>query len=387
MKILYCNPVFLDYRLPFYKKLVELFKGDFHVMYSPTRYHLMKRDDLCERIKREMGDNAHPFNGDYMFDTATMSFKRMEMEHGQKLSFTLGLIRFVRKIRPNVLISEAFFQWTPLCLIYSTLFRIPLYIGYERTCYTERNAGRLKTLYRKLVDKFITGYFVNGSETRKYLESIGISNKKIHIVGMSADSVGLTTAIRQMDKTECTRFKKKYIEDDKGILFLFSGRITVLKGIDRLLMAWSKHILQYPADRLVVIGDGELYENLVKQYRMDSVFLEGKVDYNSVFRYYAIADVFVLPTLIDNWSLVIPEAMACGLPVATSIYNGCHVELVHNGVNGCTFDTYNQDSILKALDFFHHHDLKAMGQKSIEIEKNFDTEHCAKRLYDAIMKK
>ena len=29
MKVLYCNPVFLDYRLPFYKQLVSLFKGDF----------------------------------------------------------------------------------------------------------------------------------------------------------------------------------------------------------------------------------------------------------------------------------------------------------------------------------------------------------------------
>ena len=194
MKVLYCNPVFLDYRLPFYKQLVSLFKGDFHIMYSPTRYHLMKRDDLCERIKCEMNENAHPFKNDFMFDTATMSFNRMEMEYGQKISFTFGLIRAIRKIRPDVLVSEAFFQWTPLCLVYSILFHIPLYIGYERTCYTERNVGKLKTIYRKIVDRFTAGYFVNGNETCKYLESIGIGKEKIHIVGMSADSCLLYTS-------------------------------------------------------------------------------------------------------------------------------------------------------------------------------------------------
>ena len=32
MKVLYCNPIFLDYRLPFYKRLNELFDGNFYVM-------------------------------------------------------------------------------------------------------------------------------------------------------------------------------------------------------------------------------------------------------------------------------------------------------------------------------------------------------------------
>lgn len=109
-----------------------------------------------------------------------------------------------------------------------------------------------------------------------------------------------------------------------------------------------------------------------------SIFLEGRVEYCNIYRYYAIADVYFLPTIEDNWSLVIPEAMACGLPVATSIYNGCHPELIHEGENGITFDTFNQESMVDALDYFHHQDLKAMGRKSIELEKPFNTVNCAK---------
>lgn len=110
MKILYANQVFLDYRIPYYQKLIQLFKGNFYVMYSPNRYHLMKRDDLVERIKSEMGDNAVAFNHDYLFDTATMSFNRVEGEYGQKIPFMYGFLRAIKKIKPDVLITEAFFS-------------------------------------------------------------------------------------------------------------------------------------------------------------------------------------------------------------------------------------------------------------------------------------
>lgn len=385
MKVLYCSPVFLDYRLPFFLEMVKSFNGQFYVMYSPHRYHLMKRDILCHRIKEELGDNACPFNKDYMFDTATMSFRRMEMEYGQKIPVTFGFLAFVRKLHPTVLISEAFFQWTPWCLLYSILFRVPLYISYERTCYTERNTGKLKTWHRKLSDKFIKGYLVNGVETERYLRSIGVKAEKIHRIGISADSKGLTTSIAKMKEDEKDAFRKKYISTDDGLLYLFSGQIVKRKGVGYLLAAWMEHIKVYPNDRLVLIGSGDLYDAYKQEYGNEpSICLEGKVSYGEVYKYYAIADVFVLPTIEDNWSLVIPEAMACGLPVATSIYNGCHPELVKEGENGITFDTFKQESIVNALDYFHHHDLASMGQKSREIETEYNTEHCVDRLYHAL---
>lgn len=383
MKILYANQVFLDYRIPYYKELIRLFKGDFHVMYSPNRYHLMHRDDLVERLQRELGGNAVAFKHDYLFDTATMSFNRVEGEYGQKIPFMYGFLRAIRKIKPDVLITEAFFQWTPWGILYSLLFRVPLYIGYERTCYTERNVGKLKTWHRKLSDKFIKGYLVNGIETEKYLLSIGVKQEKIHRIGISADSKGLVSAIAKMGKADREIFRKQYMGESNGLLYLFSGQIVVRKGVGYLLEAWMEHIKNHPSDKLVLIGSGDLLDGFQKAYAHEpSIFLEGKVSYGEVYRYYAIADVFVLPTIEDNWSLVIPEAMACGLPVATSIYNGCHPELVREGENGITFDTFQKESIVNALDYFHHHDLGKMGEISKEIEKNYNTEHCAQRMYD-----
>ena len=384
MKVLYCNPSFWEYRLPFYVELNRLFKGDFHVVYSAKRFghgHIK----LLNRIKEELGKNAHPYDNEFMYDVKTHSFHGFT-EGGKQIPLPFGLWKYIMKVKPDVLITEGFFQWTPLVQLYGLIHHIPVFIGYERTLHTERNNSKFKTWIRKIQNKFIKGYLVNGTETKKYLESIGVASEKIHIGGMSADSEGLRKAIEAFPEEEKKVFKGKFLKGN-GILYLFTGKMIERKGILPLLAAWMKHIEAYPNDNLLVVGDGELFDVCKRKYGgVASIHLEGGVPYDDIYKYYAIADVYFLPTLEDNWSLVIPEAMSCGLPVATSIYNGCHVELIHEGENGITFDTFNQDSMVKALEYFHHHDLKHMGQKSIEIENLFNTENCARREYEGILK-
>lgn len=383
MKVLYCNPSFWDYRLPYYNRLNELFKGEFYVIYSPKRY--CGREKLLDKIKAVLGKNALPYENEPMFDVYTRSFNNFSEGH-QQISFPFGLFRRIRKVRPDVLIAEGFFQWTPLVVLYGFLFRVPIFIGYERTLHTERNSGKMRKWHRQFTDWFVRGYLVNGSETKKYLMSIGVKESKIHIGGMSADSEGLRKGIASLSDDEKLAFRAKFQKGD-GLVYLVSGRVEDRKGTSHLLAAWVKHVKKHANDVIVLIGMGDKYEELKKKYESEkSIYLEGRVEYQNVYKYYAIADVFILPTIEDNWSLVIPEAMSCGLPVATSIYNGCHTELIQEGENGTTFDTFDEESMIRTLDFFHGRDFKQMGQKSIELEKPFDTEHCAQRTYNAIVK-
>ena len=56
-----------------------------------------------------------------------------------------------------------------------------------------------------------------------------------------------------------------------------------------------------------------------------------------VMPYYAAADLYVHPTFYDPCSLVVLEAMACGLPVVTSSFNGAS-ELICGGSEGYVVD-------------------------------------------------
>lgn len=377
-RILYCNPVFFEYRLPFYLELNRLFCGNFYVLYSPLRYKMCGKDKFCETIKQELGENAIELTTDHLFDTNSMKWDVMpDIEKGKRIPFTYGIFSAINKIRPDVLITEGYFQWTPLILLYGRIHGIPVYMGYERTCWTERNAGWLKTLQRKLFNPLFAGFIVNGSETRRYLESLGVSSSKIQIGGMSADSVHLRNRLKEI----------KFAKTEKSgcLNFLFSGVVAERKGLLHLLDAWKSHIQVHSGDTLTIVGDGNQLQQCKDMAKgMASVLFVGRVPYEKIAEYYAGADVYILPTIEDNWSLVIPEAMACGLPVATSIYNGCYPELIKEGVNGWTFDTFKHDTIIDVLDKFHHADLKAMGEASIRIEEPFNALNSAQRVYDVL---
>jgi len=124
---------------------------------------------------------------------------------------------------------------------------------------------------------------------------------------------------------------------------------------------------------------------MCSQRNLTGVRFVGSVDYDNIAQYYAAADIFIMPTLEDNWSLVVPEAMACGLPILCSKYNGCWPELVHDGINGWVFDPLKPDDIMRVLEWCieHSEDLKSMGEKSGQIVARLTPETAAKSILDA----
>jgi glycosyltransferase involved in cell wall biosynthesis len=65
---------------------------------------------------------------------------------------------------------------------------------------------------------------------------------------------------------------------------------------------------------------------------------------------YRTADVFALPTLADEWGMVVNEAMSIGLPVLGSRHSQAVEELVEEGVNGWTFVPDRPEAVDEALE-------------------------------------
>jgi UDP-glucose:(heptosyl)LPS alpha-1,3-glucosyltransferase len=103
---------------------------------------------------------------------------------------------------------------------------------------------------------------------------------------------------------------------------LFVGMNYRLKGLEPLV----RSLVHVPRDRkfrLVVVGGKqyERYEALARRLRVGDrvTFLGFRADPRDA---YFGADFLVHPTFYDPCSLVVLEALACGLPVVTSRYNG-----------------------------------------------------------------
>jgi len=91
-------------------------------------------------------------------------------------------------------------------------------------------------------------------------------------------------------------------------IFLTVGRLAVEKNVEAFLK------LDLPGSKLVV-GDGPARGALAKAYP-DAVFL-GSRHGEALAEIYAAADVFVFPSRTDTFGLVLLEALASGVPVAS----------------------------------------------------------------------
>lgn len=123
-------------------------------------------------------------------------------------------------------------------------------------------------------------------------------------------------------------------------------------------------ISSYPS--LVLVGEGPLREILEQQARSlglrvrdgleDPRCCEGpevvfypfqQVSLTPLF--FSRCEAFILPSIAEEWGLVVNEAMASGAPVVVSSGVGSHFDMVQDGCNGYVFNPYDTSYLATLL--------------------------------------
>lgn len=142
--------------------------------------------------------------------------------------------------------------------------------------------------------------------------------------------------------------KKEKIAGDP-VRFVFVGLVDARKGIPFLLESWSKIVS--PAVELTLIGPiTSGIEKLINTY-YPSVIVKGKLAFNELKEILPGYDVMIFPSFFEGFGLVIPEAMASGLPVITTSAT-CGPDIIEHGKEGFVIDPGDEDQIKKAIDYF-----------------------------------
>ncbi|MEJ2070311.1 MAG: glycosyltransferase family 4 protein [Syntrophobacterales bacterium] len=100
-----------------------------------------------------------------------------------------------------------------------------------------------------------------------------------------------------------------------------------------------------------------------------------------------MASVFILPSShLEQWGLVVNEAMASGLPVLVSSACGCVPELVQEGVNGFSFDPSDREGLARLMLKMSSQEaeLKTMGEASRRLIADWSPEVFAQNLFQAV---
>lgn len=104
---------------------------------------------------------------------------------------------------------------------------------------------------------------------------------------------------------------------------LYLGRLHPKKGLDRLFEAWARVEPVRPRWRLLVVGQDEgghaaELRSLADRLRLQRVSVLPPVYGAERDAIYARSDLFVLPTLNENFGMTVAEALAAGTPVVTT---------------------------------------------------------------------
>jgi len=120
-----------------------------------------------------------------------------------------------------------------------------------------------------------------------------------------------------------------------SIVIGFTGRLVKDKGIIELVKAFDRLQQTNKKIFLLLVGMLEvrdaLPEETVKSIQNNtSIVCTGYINYNSIENYYAMMDIFILPSYREGFPTSVLEASAMGLPVITTKATGCIDSIIEN---------------------------------------------------------
>lgn len=281
----------------------------------------------------------------YTHERPDAGFDEQRIRHKGK-----GVIKVLKSMQPDIVITCEFGMRSLYTYWYSLRQSVPYIIWSEGTRYTEKAVRGTRKAMRQFLARRASGFWTNGTASRNYLEDIGAKSDTI-----SEGMTGISTHTYRDAGLHLASERVQLRSDYKieGACLLFVGAISERKGVIQLMKAIEQCDSQLTKQATFIIaGSGPLQEEAEDlQSRLSSINLvfPGFQNEEGIQKLFAASDVFVMPTLDDNWPLVTIEAMVSGLPQIGSIYNGASEDLAQKKEVGVFIDPHDSDRLAEVL--------------------------------------
>lgn len=199
---------------------------------------------------------------------------------------------------------------------------------FIESSYFDSTTSGLKGFIKKLFINRISKVYASGKSQKKITDSLGFKGHTKITKG-----VGIFNYIDQP-----LYQLRKVVKD-----FLYVGRLVEVKNLKLLINVFNS----FPELNLHIIGFGEL-ETSLKSIANNNIHFHGAVENKKLSEYYQKFDVFILPSIIEPWGLVVEEALNNGMPVIVSNRVGCAEEIINDN-NGCLFHYDDPDDLRRAI--------------------------------------
>jgi glycosyltransferase involved in cell wall biosynthesis len=288
-----------------------------------------------------------------------LSLNRKRVSHA-----FLPLIKAIRSIRPNIIVTSIFHLNLSILLLKPFLGKKIKIIIRESNMlsYSLKNSSRahfFAHLVRWLYP--IADYIISlGKEMKKDLIcNFGIAENKIVTIPNPVDIMKL--------KKMALNTENPFLGDKIHLLSV--GSLTHQKGFDILINAIEIVVSEIPNVHLTILGDGPLKEDLcqlIANKKLSShITLAGFKD--NPYPYFHHADLFILSSRYEGLPNAVLEAVTFGTPVIAFDNPGCIRDIIADSSTGklvrpCTSEALAQ-AILKSCKYENCTGIVALPQE------------------------
>lgn len=288
-----------------------------------------------------------------------------------------GVFRMLFRDKPDIVIVAGYdclAYWQ--AFLYCKIFRKKFILWNGTTLLSAGSVKGIRRFLKKIIIKGSDKYIAYGTKAKEYLEYFGAKSNDIYI---STNTVDVDFFYEKVNKY---RKDKSFFEERQKypqILLLYAGQLVERKGVEQVLKALNE--LKDPDIGFIIVGSGPKEKELkefVQKNNLKNIYFEGFRQQEELPKYYALADVFILPSFQEVWGLVVNEALASGLFVLCSKYAGSGYDLL-NEERGKIFDPFNVNEILESIKDIknklsqlrdNREKISSWAKENLSVEKN-----------------
>ena len=173
-------------------------------------------------------------------------------------------------------------------------------------------------------------------------------------------------------------------KEDKIFRIIHCGAISIQKGAHYLLQAFYE--LNLPGAELWLIDSmSNEIKPFLEKYDNGRVFHKGPYPQNILYRYYSQGSVFCLASIQEGLAMVIPQAMACGLPAICTTNTGGE-DIVRDGIDGFIIPIRDVEALKEKILFMYENPerRREMGESArLRVQSGFSWDDYGDRIVQA----
>jgi glycosyltransferase involved in cell wall biosynthesis len=355
LRIVLITNIPAPYRLPVYELLNEKYKDDFLVIY-------------CAKKESNRSWNLGEFKFNHLFLKENVKAKKDGFNY---IHNNIDIFHELRAFNPDVVITTGFNPTHIYAWIYTKLLRKKHICMTDGWIESEKELSIIHKIVRKIIFATSDAFIGASKNSLDLYGSYGISNEKLFQSHLCIDN---------------DKFKNSTKFEDREYDLMFSGQFTERKLPLFFAEIVEKVLKHRPNIKVLILGNGPLKEELF--LKLDSAgidyFYAGFVQQEELPKYYSNAKLFLFPTKLDPWGVVVNEAMASGTPVLTTQYAGVINDLLIDSINGFILPIDSDIWSEKVLEVLNDQELwNSLSKASKEFVQDFNFDVAAQGIIDA----